>query len=442
MIFNVKDFGAVGDGKTKDTAAIQQTIDKCSQQGGGQVLFPAGCYVSGTLWLKDNVELHLQHAAELKASSDITDYNEDDAFEQNRAFSRERVTGAHFIIVHECCNVALTGNGVINGSGSSFFDDVPPVNGKNMAIKTARPGQMIYFCECHTVKVEGLSLLDAPYWTLFIHGCTNVMVRGLNIENPRERPNGDGIDIDCCRNVIISDCSIFSGDDCITLRASNSRLKDKSKACENVVVTNCILSTNCNAIRVGVGDGKIKNSTFSNIIVTNTRTGINLISKYSDLQNSGATIQNIRFSNFIMDSIMPFCIASGMGCTAVIENIYFSDIKATAARNSYLLGRDTAKLKNINFNNVEIEVTAGAQYMSAEDIDPTENCARRKRFGNMAFYCYKCEGLKFSNSQIKWKELDAPWKHCFVLNDVSDASIDESGLSNPAENSELIKILP
>ena len=420
-------FGAVGDGKTVNTEAIQAAVDRRSESGGGRVTVPPGVFVTGTLFLKDNVELHLEAGAVLRGSPDLADYNRDDCFEQNVAFARENVTGAHLLIAHEARNVSLTGQGVVDGNGRAFFGDI---QGGKYAIRDWRPGQMVYFCECERVRVEGVSLNNAPYWTCFLHGCENVIVRGVSIDNPRETRNGDGIDIDCCRNVAVSDCLIASGDDCITLRASNRRLKNKDRACEHVAVSNCVLSTPCNALRIGVGDGVIRNAVFSNLVVRATRNGICLVSKYSERQTTGATIQNLRFSNLVMDTVMPFYIARGYDATAAIENIYFSDIRATACKTSCLYGNSRGRLKNIQFRNVDVEVTGGREFMGDREPDP---CVHREWSPgwDTAFFVARCDDVRFRNLTLTWSACDAPWAHAFRLKDNGSVEIDRDRLAAP-----------
>jgi polygalacturonase len=131
---------------------------------------------------------------------------------------------------------------------------------------------MVFFCRCTNVTVRDVRLVNSPYWTLLLLGCTRARIRGLSISNPPQTPNGDGIDIDCCREVTVSDCIVTSGDDSITLRAHSALLGEHAQACRDVTITNCVLSTPCNAVRVGVGDGEIRNCTLSNLIIDDTQT--------------------------------------------------------------------------------------------------------------------------------------------------------------------------
>jgi polygalacturonase len=434
MFYDIKDFGAVGDGKNKDTSAIQKAIDECSENGGGRVIVSPGKYLTGTFFLKDNVDLHLMPGAVLLGSPDLSDYNADDCFEQNLVFAKENVTGAHLIIAHEVENVSITGRGCIDGNSSVFFGTAPNESA-NFSIKDKRPGQMIYFCECKNVLVEGVALNNAPYWTCFIHGCENVSVRGVRISNPPQTQNGDGVDIDCCRNVTISDCIIFSGDDCITLRGNNKTLKNKEIVCENVAISNCVLSTPCNAFRIGVGDGIVRNCVISNIVITETRNGICFISKYSENQKKGTTIENINISNVIMDSVLPFYIAAGLDAIAQIKNIRISNVRATGRKTSCIYGNDNVMLRNVKFKDIDLEMTEGSEYMEDKIIDP---CVHREwnKGIDSAFFCARSDDLVFDDVRIRWRGLNAPWKHSFILKDSEKIVMENIDAATPPEGDE------
>lgn len=228
---SICDSGAAGDGLTLDTAAIQRAIDACHAQGGGTVVVPPGTWLTGTIFLKSHVTLHMASGATLLGSTRREDYNADDIFPENPVFSQENVTGAHLIIAYRAHDVAITGEGTIDGNSAAFFEPLPPeettttyrMKTRNFPIRDWRPGQMVFFCRCTNVSVRDVSLINATYWTLLLLGCRGVQVRGLRITNPPQTQNGDGLDIDCCQEVTVSDCLIHSGDDAITLRG-HSRL--------------------------------------------------------------------------------------------------------------------------------------------------------------------------------------------------------------------------
>ena len=235
---NVRDFGAVGDGVTMDTAAIQKAID-----AGGMVNFPPGSYLTGTLYLKSYGGLHLEQGAKIVASSNPADYNADDFCVQNRPRYHEEASGAHLIVGVEVSHVTISGDGIIDGSRKAF-QHTPLPSGKYEVDKW-RPAQMIYFVESDHINIRNVELNNAPYWTCFIHGCEDVTIYGVKIFTEWRTRNGDGIDIDCSCRVTVSDCIIDTGDDCITLRADLQQLKNQDRPCEDVVVTNCILKTCC-----------------------------------------------------------------------------------------------------------------------------------------------------------------------------------------------------
>ncbi len=413
---NVKDFGAKGDGISKDTEAIQQAID-----AGGMVLFPPGTYLSGTLYLKSNGGLFLEPGAVLLASPDLTDYNSDDAFSQNNVCSQERVTGAHFILAVEQENIVITGGGRIDGNRQAFYGTPEPPTAEASEEKFSderflsgkRPGQMIVFCECNHIQIRDVELFNAPYWTCFIHGCTDVQVRGLHILNDQRTRNGDGIDIDCCQRVTVSDCVIDSGDDCITLRGNDRRLKVK-RPCEYITVSNCVLHTNCNAIRIGVGSGTIRNAVFSNIVVHDSVNGICIVSNYSENPAAGALIENIQFENIRLDCQRPFLILSCVCGPAAfppakeIRNIFFRSITGTCSAPPLVCGSQGQGVHDISFSSIHFFYRGQARKLS-EDMN--------RRYGEWnesdpacAFYLAHVQKVSFSDTTFRMAETPVPWK--------------------------------
>ena len=171
MNFNILDFGAKKD--TVCTESIQAAIDSCADNGGGVVIIPSGEYISGTVWLKSNVELHLEMGAVLKASTNTEDYNDENAYSQNWGSVSEKWKAKHLIIALECDNTAITGNGIIDGSGDYFFGDERVIcsgtawEGGYVTSRdeeNLRPGQLICFIECSNVKVIDIAIRNTPCW--------------------------------------------------------------------------------------------------------------------------------------------------------------------------------------------------------------------------------------------------------------------------------------
>ena len=354
-VYNVRDFGAKGDGVSKDTTAIQQAIDRATAAGGGTVEVPAGTFVSGTIWLKSNVDFHLCAGATLLGSPDKEDYNQPDAFQQNWTNADEANSGAHLVLCVEQRNVTLRGPGRINGNGPHF---TLGKDGKRIpgGIRW-RPGQMLHFVESENIKIQDVDLLDSTYWTCFIHGCTGVSIRGVYIKNNPLTLNGDGIDLDCCQYVTISDCNIHSADDCITLRGVGRRLK-KPQDTAFVAVNNCILRNNrCNAIRIGVGNCDIHDAVFSNIVVEDARTAIMAGNGYTNPSKPekvrGTGVSNMRFESFHVKHARELCLLMAQ-CSggSTTENLHFANIDAVTDRESRIRGNAAFPFKDITFVNV------------------------------------------------------------------------------------------
>ena len=278
--FDVRAFGAIGDGAAKDTAAIQRTIDAAGAAGGGEVLLPAGTYLSGSLFLQSGIDFHLAEGAVLKASPDPADYNAPDVFPQNRASPRDgdNTSGGHLLLCVDRERVTLRGPGRIDGNAPAFLrlpDGSHPPSKHDIPW---RPGQMVWFAECRDIAIRDLELADAPYWSCFLHGCENVAVERVRIHTIRSPHtyNGDGLDIDCCRRVRVSGCVISTADDAITLRADPGRLIAPGD-CAGITVEDCEFSSDCNAIRLGVGNGLICDAAFRRIRIANTRYAVNAV---------------------------------------------------------------------------------------------------------------------------------------------------------------------
>lgn len=447
---NAKDFGARGDGTGMDTAALQAAIDACAKAGGGRVLLPPGRYPTGTLWLKSGVHLYVAAGATLAGVGERSQYNADDAFPENNVFSQENVTGAHLIIAREAEDVGICGEGTIDGGSHHFFDipegEPKPYSytskkGVNYTLREWRPGQMIFFIRCKRVKVRDVTLLNAPYWTLFCHGCDDVAIRGLTVTNPPRTPNGDGIDIDCCRNVTISDCRLATGDDCITLRGSHKRLP-APKPCENVTVTNCVLSSPCCAIRVGVGDGIVRRCALSNIVVDDARTGINFISRYSQRAGHGVDIRDISCTNFVMNCVLPIHAYLGGGATppAAIEDIRLSGFTVRATAGMYVGGTPEAPVRRFALSDWDVVMDGGTDCEDyCEEVPfPFPTNAASGLEGKPALPCAlfarHVEGLRLTDFRLRWGgKLGRVWRDSVGLRDVRGVLIRESSLPPPRQ---------
>ena len=425
-MYNVIDYGAISDGKTLCTKAIQSAIDECFQNGGGKVVIPAGSFYSGSIFLKDNVELHLEHGATLIASGNMDDYNADDAYAQNYGYAPEEWRAKHLIMAVECKNVAITGSGVINGNGDSFRAEpaVAPTNaGYGWRFGTAhvksleimRPGQLICFIESSEILVDGITVKNAPCWCLFIHGCEFVRVRGIRVCNDKTALNTDGIDVDCSRFVTISDCNIETGDDAVTFRCAAQRLKTP-KICEHVTVSNCNFAVSASAFRVGVGYGRIRHIRVSNITVARAGTGIHFMTAYQ--RHGEAFIEDVNFSNISMHRVgYPLRFE---GETGEIKNVTIDNVRSNGYACCKFVPESKGLFKDITLRDVDIIVRK-----ENRELQPFQREAR----GEHMFYAQNIENMRLNGVRIIADEDVVPlWTSSFKTENCDGLSIKDCEL--------------
>ena len=382
MIYNIKDFGAIGDEKTLNTKAIQNAIDKCSADGGGTVLIERGIFLSGSITLKSNINLCIEQGAVLLGSTDVEDYPEKENLKHVDSFLLPRWRNASFIFAEECENISITGRGKIDCNGETFT--IPDENSqtwKYKRINKPTPPRVVFFTGCKNILIEGISMVNQPAgWSYWIHDCDYVNIHRITIDAAVDYPNNDGIHINSSRHVTISDCNITCGDDCIVIRANNSSLKE-NKICENVTVTNCNLTSYSGAIRIGwVQDGIIRNCTLSNLTITDTSIGISILipiihRKEPSLENPGCSdvgrestlIENISFSNIVMNKQCSYPVfikvhESEKVAFKGIRGIYFSGIHSIGPEFPYIEGRKEAPVEDIRFSDCSFRITDGSEF--------------------------------------------------------------------------------
>lgn len=358
---NVKNFGAAGDGATDDTAAIQAALDT-----GEVVCFPAGIYNANTIYLRSNGGVHLEEGAVLRAIADKNKCNPDDFPPPNRVFAREHVSGAHFIIGYECENLSFSGKGTIDGNFKAVFDtdNVVGLEGSHPHYEFPewRMAQMIFFCCCRNIEMKDIRLENAQYWNCFFHGCENIHVDNVTIRGDYLVMNTDGIDIDCCRHVLIENCDIDTGDDCVTARGNTLPLGGEYP-CEDVEVRNCRFVTVTCGIRVGVGQGEIRNCHFHDIDIINSHIGIGICPSYR--LGSCCQIEDCTFENFTFTGLQPLLLIPTWGglqdsddpAIRPVRNLTFRNFKAQGQRPVQCLGpHDREIFSNIRFEDFNVKL--------------------------------------------------------------------------------------
>lgn len=373
---DIQQYGAVADAKTVNTGAIQKAIDACHAAGGGRVLCGPGTFITGSLVLRSHVELHLMAGCRLVGSSSVDDYDDLVAagFRSERAPER---TSKSLVRAVNAEHVAITGLGEINGSGLAFFN-TEDMGGRFFRKPSIARPRTVMFYQCRDVRLAGISLIDSPCWTVWLMKCERVSIHGMRVLGDQRMINNDGINLDACRDVVVSDCIIRTADDCIALRAI-SGVYDTPAVCENVTISNCTLDSWCSGIRVGCpGDGVIRACTFSNIVIKSASNGIVIdnLKRYLPADSEGsADIHDLVFSQVIIDcDAIPLRVSAEEGVRLPrLGDLSFSDFRIRSGGPCLVEGNPQTIIRNVSFDHMHI-------------------CTS----GKDAFVCRYCEGVRFS----------------------------------------------
>lgn len=326
-MIDVRNFNVRADGVSDDTLAVQQALDT-----GKIVFFAPGVYLCGSLYLRSGGGIHLENGAILRASPERELYNRDDFSPHNQVFSEEHASGSHFIIAENCENITLSGHGVIDGSFQTVFD-TDRVDRKwrpHYPLPPWRMGQMIFFCGSRNITIKDVTLRGAHYWNCFLLNCEDAVISSVRIRSDRMVINTDGLDIDCCRRVRIEECDIDCGDDCIAVRANETPV-GHSAPCEDVEVHRCHLRSPACAVRVGVGNGTIRNCTFSEIEMRNCSIGVGLCPSYSP--GRCVNMENLRFENIRCEGKQAVLMLPYWGSVGGEDDPAIQPVKGVALRN-------------------------------------------------------------------------------------------------------------
>lgn len=425
--FNVLDYGAINDGKTINTKAIQKAVDDCAAKGGGVVYFPAGRFISGTIVLKSYVTLHLGTGAVLEGSKNLNDYPA--LVSKIRSYT-DNYTNKSLIYGEDLKYVSLTGTGIIDGNGASFKVTSEFRKLNLFESYKIRP-YMIRIINCENVVVKDLTILNSPMWVQHYMACKNVNIDGITV-NSRVNHNNDGIDIDACENVRISNCDIVSGDDAIVLKSTTDR------PCKNIVVTNCLLSSDCNAFKLGTeSNGDFHNITLSNCIIYDTRLAaialemvdggsLNNVSVSDVNMNTAGCAIFVRLGNrartFKEDMAIP-----GMGSmfNVIISNIQGTNIGKTGCS---ITGLPSHPAMDLTLSNIRLSFKGGGtkDLVTRKIEEFPEKYPEYGMFGTLpayGFYCRHLKGLNMNNIELSYTS--AEFRPALYMEDVKDSRVSE-----------------
>jgi polygalacturonase len=425
-IYDVRGFGAETDGKTLCTSAIQGAIDQCSKDGGGTVYLAPGTFLSGTIYMKTGVTLKLAAGCTLLGSSDLKDYPP--TVQAFRSYT-DNYTDKSLIYAEKAERIAIIGRGTIDGQGASFKGPYK-----------VRP-YIIRFIECRNVTVEDITFRNSPMWVQHYMACDDVRITGLTVRSLVNN-NNDGINIDSCHRVTISDCNISSGDDAIVLKSTSARV------CRDVTVSNCIVSSRCNGLKMGTeSNGGFKNIVMTGCAIYDTRlAGVAL--EIVD----GGIMDRVVVSNITMDKVgAPIFLRLGNRARkfrkdmdkpgiGAMRNITISNIEATGANpiGCAISGLPEARIENVTMSNLSLSFAGGGTEADAVRTvrEKPQDYPEYSMFGRLpayGLYCRHVKGLKLLNIQLQLASPDQ--RHAVVLEDVEGGLVDclDAQLSPGAE---------
>ncbi|WP_411349557.1 glycoside hydrolase family 28 protein [Paenibacillus sp. WLX2291] len=438
-VYNIDDYGAARNSSKSSTAAISSAIEAAARAGGGTVHIPAGTYRTGAILMQSHIELHLSPGAVLSFSIDPADY----PAVSSRWEGAERLVHASCIYGEQLTNISITGSGMIEGNGQTWWDLFRNEPDK---LDYPRP-KLISFDHCSRITIRDVQLRNSPSWTVNPICCTNVTVDNIAILNPADSPNTDGINPESCTNVHISNCHIDVGDDCITIKSGTEDTPERVP-CENITITNCTMLHGHGGVVIGSEmSGDIRNVTISNCIFKQTDRGIRLKSR----RGRGGTVEDIRISNLVMeDVICPFIMNLYYFCGPRGKDKYVWD------KHPYPITAETPRFRRIHFANItarQVHAAAGFLYGLAEqyvsevtfsdiDISMAENAipgrpammAGIEDMNNRGFYLGNVRDVRFHRVTIENHEGPA-----FYIENGDEVEIIDCRSRNTAKPEQLVE---
>jgi hypothetical protein len=453
-IYNVRDFGAKGDGKTLDTVAIQSTIDMCNKESGGIVLIPAGDFICGTIELKSNVTLHIATKGRLWGSPRREDYQAGKGVPSGNG-------NIVFLYAVNAENISIEGRGSLDGNGAAFYtgkgDNTGPGQG-GVGGNFDRP-HLVIFYQCKNVLVRDCFFTASAYHCFRILKCKQVHLDGLRIYN-RVNKNNDGFHFNDSQYVHISNCDVQCQDDACALFGSN----------QFVTVTNCSFSTRWSIFRFGGGEAQ--NIVISNCLIYDTY-GCPI-----KISSGRARIENLSFSNIVMRNVTgPIGIGfsgtsnsnnnNSTAAPSFVRNISFNNIRASVAEKPVnhpdipfdvkmyegelnscitLNAMGNVFLENISFTDVHVSYAGGGTREQAAKREVPQVAAEyfgvwgTAPFGPPAYglYARNVKGLSLHNVRLEYEKPDA--RPAVIFENVQDAAV--NGLSAKGSyGTELIRLI-
>ena len=417
-LYNVRTFGAGGNGTTPDTAAIQRAVDRVSADGGGTLYFPPGDYLSGTVRLRDNITVFLENGCTIWGSTNMDDYDPDHK---------------HLLYAENAKNITLAGRGAIDGNGPRFWDNGRLERWLKGEIDLPRTSDMIRFDHCENITLEDVYIRNGAFWNIGFGYSRRIAIRALTIINgiyEEDGPNTDSVNLWHCTKVRISDCDIQTGDDCIVVLGDS----------RDVSITNCALTSTETALMIS----GVRNLTFSNSTIHDAGSGIGF-RVWSGITVDGVLIDNIamdvskRFDTggqaiymwsfpLYVESESEIPKSKPLPAAGTIKNVTISNVTASANGGVFVTGFREREgfIESLTLDNVRIFMYGGkekSEELNARPPDPYPIYGFHGAPYAM-FFRYVNE-LKLRNVQFSWNSPEkSDWGSALRCVAVEDLEID------------------
>ena len=391
--FDIRDYGAIGDGITVNTNAFASAIAVCADAGGGKVLIPEGIWFTGPIHLKSNINLHIAQGAEVRFSNNPDDYL---PVVFTRLEGIECYNYSPLIYAIDCNNIAITGKGVFNGQGEpwwpwkkkqkkavqglydSQFNGIPVEKRMYGTQEAALRPPMIQLLNCRNVLLEDYTSKNSPFWTTHLVYCDHVIVRNIRLLNPEHAPNTDGLNLDSSRNIHVQGLYADVGDDAVCIKSGmNEDGWRVARPSENIVIENCHVKKGHGGIVFGSDmSGGIRNVFVQNCEYDGTLMGVRMKS----MRGRGGYIENIWIQDIKMNNIGWHAIILNMfyGASSAtsrsdtppqFHDIHIKNITCHGARDAITLrGLPEENIENITLENITITAENGLVASDAHAI--------------------------------------------------------------------------